>query len=97
MFVQTFVPSTVCLGDVAQLGERWLCKPEVAGSIPVVSTRKALLANTAGKAFSLGFLRFSSVALLVACLSASSDETAANDTDCPLCQQLVQPVRKFCL
>ena len=24
-------------GDVAQLGERWLCKPEVAGSIPVVS------------------------------------------------------------
>ena len=53
MFVQAFVPSTVCLGDVAQLGERWLCKPEVAGSIPVVSTRKALLANTAGKAFSL--------------------------------------------
>ncbi len=28
-------------GDVAQLGERWLCKPEVAGSIPVISTRKA--------------------------------------------------------
>ena len=26
------------LGDVAQLGERRLCKPEVAGSIPVVST-----------------------------------------------------------
>jgi hypothetical protein len=25
-------------GDVAQLGERRLCKPEVAGSIPVVST-----------------------------------------------------------
>ena len=25
-------------GDVAQLGERGLCKPEVAGSIPVVST-----------------------------------------------------------
>ena len=24
-------------GDVAQLGERRLCKPEVAGSIPVVS------------------------------------------------------------
>ena len=24
-------------GDVAQLGERWLCKPEVAGSTPVVS------------------------------------------------------------
>ena len=29
------------LGDVAQLGERWLCKPEVAGSIPVVSIRFA--------------------------------------------------------
>ncbi len=27
-----------CPGDVAQLGERRLCKPEVAGSIPVVST-----------------------------------------------------------
>ncbi len=26
-------------GDVAQLGERGLCKPEVAGSIPVVSTK----------------------------------------------------------
>ena len=26
-------------GDVAQLGERRLCKPEVAGSSPVVSTR----------------------------------------------------------
>jgi hypothetical protein len=25
-------------GDVAQLGERRLCKPEVAGSIPVVSS-----------------------------------------------------------
>ena len=26
------------LGAVAQLGERWLCKPEVTGSIPVGST-----------------------------------------------------------
>ncbi len=25
-------------GDVAQLGERGLCKPEVVGSIPIVST-----------------------------------------------------------
>ena len=25
--------------DVAQLGERGLCKPEVVGSIPIVSTR----------------------------------------------------------
>ena len=28
-------------GDVAQLGERWLCKPEVAGSTPVVSIKFA--------------------------------------------------------
>lgn len=26
-------------GLVAQLGERWLCKPNVAGSIPVESTQ----------------------------------------------------------
>ena len=25
-------------GAVAQLGERWLCKPEVVGSIPISST-----------------------------------------------------------
>ena len=31
-----FIP--VDRGDVAQLGERGLCKPEVAGSTPVVST-----------------------------------------------------------
>lgn len=32
--------SHVCLsrGDVAQLGERGLCKPEVVGSNPIVST-----------------------------------------------------------
>ena len=29
-------------GDVAQSGERGLCKPEVAGSIPVVSTSLGL-------------------------------------------------------
>jgi hypothetical protein len=28
-------------GDVAQLGERRLCKPEVEGSIPFVSTKLA--------------------------------------------------------
>ena len=28
----------VSVGDVAQLGERRFCKPEVAGSIPVIST-----------------------------------------------------------
>ena len=27
-------------GDIAQLGERQLCKLEVTGSIPVVSTRQ---------------------------------------------------------
>ena len=44
-------PEFPALGDVAQLGERWLCKPEVTGSIPVVSTSKALFATTADKAF----------------------------------------------
>jgi hypothetical protein len=42
------------LGDVAQLGERWLCKPEVAGSIPVVSTETLHLAATVE--FRCGFL-----------------------------------------
>ena len=28
-------------GDIAQLGERQLCKLEVTGSIPVISTRQA--------------------------------------------------------
>lgn len=28
----------IIIGDVAQLGERGLCKPEVVGSIPIVST-----------------------------------------------------------
>ena len=32
-------------GDVAQLGERLLCKQNVAGSIPVISTSIALLAQ----------------------------------------------------
>ena len=34
------------LGDVAQLGERRLCKPEVAGSIPVVSTTRTARRDT---------------------------------------------------
>ena len=29
-------------GAIAQLGERWLCKPEVAGSIPAGSTHVKL-------------------------------------------------------
>jgi hypothetical protein len=33
------------LGDVAQLVERGLCKPEVEGSIPFVSTFKHLMAS----------------------------------------------------
>ncbi len=36
-------------GDVAQLGERGLCKPEVVGSIPIVSTSK----HEAGREFSV--------------------------------------------
>lgn len=32
------LPGSQPNGGVAQLGERWLCKPEVAGSIPVTST-----------------------------------------------------------
>ncbi len=28
-------------GDVAQLGERGLCKPEVVGSNPIISTNRA--------------------------------------------------------
>jgi hypothetical protein len=31
-------------GDIAQLGERRLCKPEVTGSIPVISTREISVA-----------------------------------------------------
>ena len=31
-------PEPVLLGDIAQLGERVLCKHEVVGSIPSVST-----------------------------------------------------------
>jgi hypothetical protein len=33
-------------GAVAQLGERWLCKPEVVGSIPISSTASKLSAAT---------------------------------------------------
>ena len=32
------------IGDVAQLVERGLCKPEVVGSIPIVSTHKRFVA-----------------------------------------------------
>jgi hypothetical protein len=38
-------------GDIAQLGERRLCKPEVTGSIPVISTiKESLLAASRGAA-----------------------------------------------
>ena len=30
-------PCKTTIGDVAQLGERWLCKPQVSGSIPLIS------------------------------------------------------------
>ncbi len=47
--------TTQAVGDVAQLGERGLCKPEVVGSIPIISTNvesavskvKATVAKTA--------------------------------------------------
>lgn len=32
-------------GDVAQLGERWLCKSQVAGSIPVISRLLSSIAS----------------------------------------------------
>ena len=35
-------------GDVAQLGERRLCKPEVAGSSPVVSIDSLLVTRSTG-------------------------------------------------
>ena len=55
---------------------------EVIGSTPLSSTLKALPANTAGKAFLLGFMRFASVAGRVVLSSTSFDEMTANDTDC---------------
>ena len=45
----------------------------------VLSTFKALPANTAGKAFSLGIVMFSSLADGVARSSSTSDEMTAND------------------
>ena len=41
----------IIIGDVAQLGERGLCKPEVVGSIPIVSTM-----YMTPRAWSRGFL-----------------------------------------
>ena len=63
--------------------ERYVRDVEAAGSIPVIPTFKALLANTAGKAFSLGIVMFSSLADCVVRSSASPDEMTANDTVCP--------------
>ena len=39
-------------GDVAQLGERGLCKPEVVGSSPIISTNGKLARQR--RAFSVG-------------------------------------------
>ena len=36
-------PFEVPFGDVAQLGERGLCKAEVGGSTPLISTNNILL------------------------------------------------------
>jgi hypothetical protein len=69
-------------GDVAQLGERRLCKPEVASSTLVVSISKALFANPAYKAFLLGFMGFSSLAVCLALRSDFSDAMTGNDPEC---------------
>ncbi len=45
---------SVGFGDVAQLGERRLCKPEVAGSIPVVSTDLREGEGRAGETIGIG-------------------------------------------
>ena len=72
------------LGAVAQLGERCVRNAEVEGSTPFRSTRKALLANTAGEAFLLEIMGFVSFAPRWHFSSASADEWTANDTVCPL-------------
>ena len=38
-------------GDIAQLGERLLCKQEVTGSIPVISTRQEKVNAAGGRRF----------------------------------------------
>ena len=48
-------------GAVAQLGERCVRNAEVGGSTPLRSTTEALLTNTVGKAFLLGFVQFARV------------------------------------
>ena len=56
-----------CIGGVAQLGERLLCKQDVAGSIPVTSTmygeREALVTSGDCKSSTLGYTGFESLAL----------------------------------
>ena len=54
-------------GGVAQLGERLLCKQDVAGPIPVTSTiygeREALVTSGDCKSSTLGYTGFESLAL----------------------------------
>ena len=69
-------------GAVAQLGERCVRNAEVEGSTPFRSTEKALFANPANKAFSLGFVRFASLAGRVIRPSSFSDRRTANDPEC---------------
>jgi hypothetical protein len=61
---------------------------DVGGSTPLRSTGKALLTNTAGKAFSLGLLGFALEVVLDTDSSHSADERAVNDTDCSQCPTL---------
>ncbi len=84
------IRSSRLLGAVAQLGERCVRNAEVGSSILLRSTERALLANTAGKALSLGIVMFSSLADCVACSSSSAGELTTNDTVGPVCQSVLQ-------
>ena len=50
---RVFITGTT--GDVAQLGERGLCKPEVVGSTPIVST---IAQNKPKRAQAFGFFAY---------------------------------------
>ena len=43
-------------GDVAQLGERRLCKPEAVGSIPIISTMRRRAGPRKGAANTYAFV-----------------------------------------
>ena len=49
LVIEVVLVSLVYLGGLAHLGERLICIQEVAGSIPVSSTRKHLVIKTVNK------------------------------------------------